>query len=183
MCPAPSRLHRRADVPDPLLFTVLDNLSLPTKFRMMPSPSEWRRRRAGLRRGLEYDTMSRTTPSSSSTKSFHCRSPRHVKLSHDPDAALPWEVARASCASSWLGIARTSTTASSAIGYFVNQQWPWNLRPAGAWGFHQSLIPKSPANPSLWLEVGDGDLYNPNVMRDGNARLGRRQRRHGACPR
>ena len=36
-----------------------------------------------------------------------------------------------------------------------------------AWAFHDSLIPKSPKKPlRLWLEVGDRDLLNPNVMRD-----------------
>jgi enterochelin esterase family protein len=53
-------------------------------------------------------------------------------------------------------------------GTYVNQQWPWNPEtPQGAWGFHQTLIPESPRKPlRLWLEVGDRDLYNPNVMRD-----------------
>ena len=51
----------------------------------------------------------------------------------------------------------------------VNQQWPHD--PAmlhGAWGFHETLIPNSPAKPiRIWMEVGDRDLLNPNVMRDG----------------
>ena len=54
-------------------------------------------------------------------------------------------------------------------GTFVNQQWPSNSEtPHGAWEFHEHLIPNSPAKPlRIWMEVGDRDLLNPNVMRDG----------------
>jgi iron(III)-enterobactin esterase len=50
----------------------------------------------------------------------------------------------------------------------INQQWPHDPRlPGGAWEFHESLIPDSPVKPiRIWLEVGDRDLLNPNVMRD-----------------
>jgi iron(III)-enterobactin esterase len=53
-------------------------------------------------------------------------------------------------------------------GTFVNQQWPPNAEtPHGAWEFHERLIPGTPAKPiRLWMEVGDRDLLNPNVMRD-----------------
>ena len=35
------------------------------------------------------------------------------------------------------------------------------------WEFHEHLIPNSPAKPlRIWMEVGDRDLLNPNVMRD-----------------
>jgi len=54
-------------------------------------------------------------------------------------------------------------------GTFVNQQWPFNPEtPGGAWDFHERLIPQSERKPiRLWMEVGDRDLLNPNVMRDG----------------
>ncbi|MCX6951856.1 MAG: alpha/beta hydrolase-fold protein [Verrucomicrobia bacterium] len=54
-------------------------------------------------------------------------------------------------------------------GTFVNQQWPFDpATPGGAWEFHATLIPQSPKKPiRLWMEVGDRDNYNPNVMRDG----------------
>jgi hypothetical protein len=54
-------------------------------------------------------------------------------------------------------------------GTYVNQQWPFNPEtPGGAWDFHDKLIPKSEPKPiRLWMEVGDRDLLNPNVMRDG----------------
>ena len=53
-------------------------------------------------------------------------------------------------------------------GTFVNQQWPSNPQtPHGAWEFHEHLIPGSPVKPiRIWMEVGDRDLFNPNVMRD-----------------
>jgi iron(III)-enterobactin esterase len=53
-------------------------------------------------------------------------------------------------------------------GTFVNQQWPYNPQtPHGAWEFHEHLIPSSPVEPiRIWMEVGDRDLLNPNVMRD-----------------
>jgi hypothetical protein len=53
----------------------------------------------------------------------------------------------------------------------VNQQWPFNPQtPDGAWGYHgkDGLIAKSAIKPiRLWMDVGDRDLFNPNIMRDG----------------
>jgi hypothetical protein len=56
----------------------------------------------------------------------------------------------------------------SYSGTFVNQEWPHSAEtPHGAWGFHERLIAESEKKPlRIWLEVGDRDLYNPNVMRD-----------------
>jgi enterochelin esterase-like enzyme len=53
-------------------------------------------------------------------------------------------------------------------GTYVNQQWPHDAgTPHGAWEFHEHLIPNSPAKPlRIWMEVGDRDLFNPNIMRD-----------------
>jgi hypothetical protein len=54
-------------------------------------------------------------------------------------------------------------------GTYINQQWPPSAEtPHGAWEFHERLIPSTPAKPiRIWMEVGDRDLLNPNVMRDG----------------
>ena len=54
-------------------------------------------------------------------------------------------------------------------GTYVNQQWPHSAEtPHGAYGFHEHLIPEGARRPlRLWMEVGDRDLLNPNVMRDG----------------
>jgi enterochelin esterase-like enzyme len=53
-------------------------------------------------------------------------------------------------------------------GTYVNQQWPPSAEtPHGAWEYHERLIPNSPPKPiRIWMEVGDRDLFNPNVMRD-----------------
>lgn len=53
-------------------------------------------------------------------------------------------------------------------GTFVNQAWPFDPKyPDGAWGFHETLIPKEQKKPiRLFISVGDKDLLNPNVMRD-----------------
>jgi enterochelin esterase family protein len=53
-------------------------------------------------------------------------------------------------------------------GTFVNQAWPFDPKfPDGAWGFHETLIPKEPKKPlRIFIHVGDRDLLNPNVMRD-----------------
>ena len=50
----------------------------------------------------------------------------------------------------------------------INQQWPRSTdMPHGAWEFHEHLIPDSPVKPiRAWLEVGDRDFLDPNVMRD-----------------
>jgi enterochelin esterase-like enzyme len=57
----------------------------------------------------------------------------------------------------------------SYSGTFVNQQWPFNSgNPGGAWDYHEKLIPSSRPKPlRVWMQVGDRDLLNPNVMRDG----------------
>lgn len=56
----------------------------------------------------------------------------------------------------------------SYSGTFVNQQWPFNHdTPGGAWEYHATLIPQSAPKPiRIWMQVGDRDLLNPNVMRD-----------------
>ena len=53
-------------------------------------------------------------------------------------------------------------------GTFVNQAWPFDSKyPDGAWGFHETLIPKEPKKSiRIFISVGDRDLLNPNVMRD-----------------
>jgi enterochelin esterase family protein len=57
----------------------------------------------------------------------------------------------------------------SYSGTWINQQWPPNPEsPHGAFAFPEHLIRETPPKPiRIWLEVGDRDLLNPNVMRDG----------------
>jgi enterochelin esterase family protein len=126
----------------------------------------------GHERGKEYDTMSGLFAEYIETEVLplvekNCQ----VKLTKDPDG-------RAAMGSSSGGSAalimawyrpdlyhRVLTTS----GTFVNQQWPFNPEtPDGAWGFHNKLIPESPKKPlRIFLSVGDRDLLNPNVLRDG----------------
>jgi enterochelin esterase-like enzyme len=126
----------------------------------------------GHERGKEYDTMSGLFAEYIETEVLplvekNCK----VKLTKDPDG-------RAAMGSSSGGSAalimawfrpdlyhRVLTTS----GTFVNQQWPFDPKyPDGAWGLHKTLIPNSPKKPlRIFISVGDRDLLNPNVMRDG----------------
>ena len=54
-------------------------------------------------------------------------------------------------------------------GTYVNQQWPPNPdTPARRLGIPRTPDSRtSPRKPiRIWMEVGDRDLYNPNIMRD-----------------
>jgi enterochelin esterase-like enzyme len=163
-----------ADGPDHLLFTVLDNLIAERKLPPMIAVSiqNGGGDAQGSERGLEYDTLSPRYAEFVEHEVLPLVEARaRVKLSHDPDArATMGGSSGGSCAliMAWYhpDLYHRVLTYS---GTYVNQQWPWNSdTPQGAWGFHQTLIPKSRRKPlRLWLEVGDRDLYNPNVMRDG----------------
>ena len=162
------------DGPDHLLFTVLDNLIAEHKLPPMIAISigNGGGDAQGSERGLEYDTLSPRYAEFVEHEVLPLVEARaHVKLSHDPDArATMGGSSGGSCAliMAWYhpDLYHRVLTYS---GTFVNQQWPWNPQtPQGAWGFHTTLIPHSPRKPlRLWLEVGDRDLYNPNIMRDG----------------
>jgi enterochelin esterase family protein len=93
-----------------------------------------------------------------------------VKLTKDPDGRAAMGCSSGgSCAliMAWFRndlYHRVLTTS----GTFVNQAWPFDSKyPDGAWGFHETLIPKEPKKPiRIFIQVGDKDLFNPNVMRD-----------------
>jgi iron(III)-enterobactin esterase len=126
----------------------------------------------GSERGLEYDTMSgRYAEFVENEVLPRVEAEAHVKLTHDPDGrAATGGSSGAACAliMAWYHPGLYHRVLSYS-GTFINQQWPWNAAtPHGAWAFHEGLIPKSPRKPiRIWMEVGDRDLYNPNVMRDG----------------
>ena len=163
-----------ADGPDHLLFTVLDNLIAEGRVPAMIAISigNGGGDAQGSERGLEYDTMSGKYAEFVEHEVLPLVEARaHVRLSRDPNArATMGGSSGGSCAliMAWYhpDLYHRVLTYS---GTFVNQQWPWNPQtPQGAWGFHTTLIPHSPHKPlRLWLEVGDRDLYNPNIMRDG----------------
>jgi enterochelin esterase-like enzyme len=126
----------------------------------------------GSERGLEYDTMSGKFAEFIEGEVLpmvekNCG----VKLTKDPEG-------RATMGGSSGGAAALAMAwyhpdlyhrVISYSGTFVNQQWPFNPEtPGGAWDFHEKLIPQSERKPiRIWIEVGDRDLLNPNVMRDG----------------
>jgi enterochelin esterase-like enzyme len=162
-----------ADGPDRLLFTVLDNLIAEHKLPAMVaiSISNGGGDAQGSERGLEYDTMSGLYAEWVENEVLPLvEAQAHVKLTHDPDGrATTGGSSGGSCAlimawyhPEWYHRVLTYS------GTYVNQQWPSNAAsPHGAWEFHEHLIPGNPAKPiRLWMEVGDKDLYNPNVMKD-----------------
>ena len=125
----------------------------------------------GSERGLEYDTMSGKFAEFIESEVLPLvESKCLVKLTRDPEG-------RAAMGGSSGGAAALEMAwyhpewyhrVISYSGTFVNQQWPFNPEtPDGAWDFHEKLIPNSEPKPiRIWLEVGDRDLLNPNVMRD-----------------
>ncbi len=126
----------------------------------------------GSERGLEYDTMSGKFAEFIEAEVLplverHCE----VQLTKDPEG-------RAAMGGSSGGAAALIMAwyhpewyhrVINYSGTYINQQWPFSPEtPNGAWNFLDKLIPESRPKPiRLWMEVGDRDLYNPNVLRDG----------------
>ncbi|MGC1415785.1 MAG: alpha/beta hydrolase-fold protein [Candidatus Acidiferrum sp.] len=162
-----------ADGPDPLLFSVLDTLIAQHRVPAMIAISigNGGGDAQGSERGLEYDTMSGAYAEFVESEVLpRVESEAHVKLTKDPDArATMGGSSGGSCAliMAWYHPELYHRVLTYS-GTFVNQQWPYNPQtPHGAWEFHEHLIPESPAKPlRIWMEVGDRDLLNPNVMRD-----------------
>ena len=162
-----------ADGPDKLLFTALDNLIAEHKVPAMIAISigNGSGDAQGSERGLEYDTMSGRYAEFVEKEVLPLVEKEcNVKLTKDPDGRATMGCSSGgSCAliMAWYhpDLYHRVLTYS---GTFVNQQWPHNPEtPHGAWEFHEHLIPNSPAKPlRIWMEVGDRDLFNPNVMRD-----------------
>ena len=162
-----------ADGPDPLLFAALDQLI--AQHRVPPmiaiSIGNGGGDAQGSERGLEYDTMSDRYAEFVETEVLPLVEQQYkVKLSRDPNARATTGCSSGAAAAMIMAWYRPDLyrRVLSYSGTFVNQQWPpQSATPHGAWGFHESLIPNSPAKPiRIWMEVGDRDLYNPNVMRD-----------------
>jgi enterochelin esterase family protein len=107
----------------------------------------------GSQRGLEYDTMSGTsTPSSSRPRSSPwSRRSATSPSPKTPTPAPPWAAAPAAACAIIMAWYRPDLyhRVLSFSGTFVNQQWPHNPdTPHGAWGLHETLIPKAPPSPS-----------------------------------
>jgi enterochelin esterase-like enzyme len=162
-----------ADGPDRMLFTTLDSLIAAKRVPVMIaiSISNGSGDAQGSQRGLEYDTMSGLYAEFVEKEVLpRVEKEANVKLTKDPDGRATMGTSSggsAALAMAWYrpDLYRRVLTYS---GTYVNQQWPPNAdTPHGAWEFHERLIPNSPKKPiRIWMEVGDKDLLNPNVMRD-----------------
>ena len=163
-----------ADGPDKSLFAALDNLIAQKKVPVMIAISigNGGGDAQGSQRGLEYDTMSGVYAEFVETEVLPLVEKQcSVQLTKDPDGRATMGCSSGgSCAfiMAWYrpDLYHRVLTYS---GTYVNQQWPYNAEtPHGAWEFHEHLILNSRAKPlRIWMEVGDRDLLNPNVMRDG----------------
>ena len=162
-----------ADGPDRLLFSVLDTLIPQHKLPVMIAISigNGGGDAQGSERGLEYDTMSGAYAEFVETEVLPMvEAQAHVELTRAPDGrATMGGSSGGSCAliMAWYHPELYHRVLTYS-GTFINQQWPHNpATPHGAWGFHEHLISNSPPKPiRIWMEVGDRDLFNPNVMRD-----------------
>jgi enterochelin esterase-like enzyme len=123
----------------------------------------------GSERGLEYDNVSGKYSDFVETEVLPmAEKTANVKLTSDPDGrATMGTSSGGSCAliMAWFHPERYHRVLTFS-GTFVNQEWPLDPQyPHGAWGFHESLIPNSPAKPiRIYMETGDRDNYN---ARDG----------------
>jgi iron(III)-enterobactin esterase len=162
-----------ADGPDRLLFATLDNMIAAKKLPPMVAISigNGSGDAQGSERGLEYDTMSGKYAEFVETEVLPLvEAKAHVKLTRDPEGrATMGGSSGGSCAliMAWYHPELYHRVLTYS-GTYVNQQWPPSAEtPHGAWEFHEHLIPGEAAKPiRIWMEVGDRDLLNPNVMRD-----------------
>ncbi|MGC2477782.1 MAG: alpha/beta hydrolase-fold protein, partial [Candidatus Sulfotelmatobacter sp.] len=161
------------DGPDGRLFTALDALIVQHKVPVMIAISVGNGGgdAQGSERGLEYDTMSGMYADFVETEVLPAvEKQAHVQLAKDPEGrATMGYSSGGACAliMAWYHPELYHRVLTYS-GTFVNQQWPYNPQtPHGAWDFHEKLIPNSSMKPiRIWMEVGDRDLFNPNVMRD-----------------
>ena len=162
-----------ADGPDQVLFTILDNLIANKRIPVAVAVSigNGGGDAQGSERGLEYDTMSgRYAEFVESEVLPAVEKECSVKLTKDPELRVA--MGGSSGAAAALTMAWYHTELYHRVlaysGTWVNQQWPPSkATPHGAWEFHEHLIPSTPRKPiRIWMEVGDRDLLNPNVMRD-----------------
>ncbi len=156
-----------ADGPDQMLFTTLDNLIAQKRVPVMIAVSigNGSGDAQGSQRGLEYDTMSGLYAQFVESEVLPLVEKQYnVSLTRDPNARATMGCSSggsAAFAMAWYrnDLYRRVLTYS---GTYVNQQWPYNPEtPGGAWEFHRTLIPNSPAKPiRIWLHVSDRDNFN-----------------------
>jgi enterochelin esterase-like enzyme len=125
----------------------------------------------GHERGKEYDNMNGTYAEYIETEVLpRVEKTCNVKLTKDPDGRAAMGSSSGGSAALIMAWFRNDLyhRVLTTSGTFVNQAWPFDPKyPDGAWGFHETLIPKEPKKPiRIFISVGDKDLLNPNVMRD-----------------
>jgi enterochelin esterase family protein len=163
-----------ADGPDQSLFAALDNLIAEKRVPVMIAISigNGSGDAQGSERGLEYDTMSGRYAEFVETEVLPLVERQYnVTLTKDPEGRATMGGSSGGSAAfimAWYHPELYHRVLAYSI-TAVNQQWPHSEEtPHGAWEFHERIIPNSPVKPiRVWLEVGDRDLLNPNVMRDG----------------
>jgi endo-1,4-beta-D-glucanase Y len=163
-----------ADGPDRMLFPALDNLIAQKRVPAMVAISVGNGGgdAQGSQRGLEYDTMSGLYAEFIEKEVLPLVERKYgVRLTHDPEGRATMGGSSGGSAAfimAWYHPELYHRVLAYSI-TAINQQWPHSDEtPHGAWELHERLIPNSPVKPiRVWLEVGDRDLYNPNVMRDG----------------
>ena len=162
-----------ADGPDQALFTALDNLIAQKRVPVMIAISVGNGSgdAQGSERGLEYDTMSGRYAEFIETELLPLVQAKvAVTLTKDPEGRAT--MGGSSGGSAALIMAWYHPELYHRVltysGTYVNQQWPRSVEtPHGAWEFHERLIANAPQKPiRIWMEVGDRDNFNPNVMRD-----------------
>jgi len=159
--------------PDMLLPHVLDNLiyehRVPTMIAVMVQNGGGDAQ--GSERGLEYDTLSAKFAQFIDGEVLpQVESHYHLELTRDPNGRAAMGCSSGAAAAftmAWFDSGSYRRVISYS-GTFVNQQWPFNAaNPGGAWDYHESIIPETRPKPiRIWMQVGDRDLLNPNVMRD-----------------
>jgi imidazolonepropionase-like amidohydrolase len=163
-----------ADGPDSSLFTALDNLIARKRLPAMIAISigNGGGDAQGSERGLEYDTMSGRYAEFVESEVLPLVERRYgVRLTKDPDGRATMGGSSGGSAAfimAWYHPELYHRVLAYSI-TAINQQWPHSDEtPHGAWELHERLIANSPVKPiRVWLEVGDRDFLNPNVMRDG----------------
>ena len=125
----------------------------------------------GHERGKEYDNMNGDFAEYIETEVLpRVEKTCKVKLTKDPDGRAAMGNSSGGSAALIMAWFRTDLyhRVLTTSGTFVNQAWPFDPKfPDGAWGFHETLIPKTDKKPiRLFISVGDKDLLNPNIMRD-----------------
>jgi enterochelin esterase-like enzyme len=163
-----------ADGPDKMLFTALDNLIQEKKVPVMVAVSieNGGGDAQGSERGLEYDTMSGKYAEWVEAEVLpRVEREAQVKLTHNPEGRATMGTSSGGSVALMMAWYHPEwyRRVLTYSGTYVNQQWPPSAEtPHGAWEFHERLIPQTKRKPiRIWLEVGDKDLLNPNVMRDG----------------